>query len=226
MYGCRTIRILSLFLLPDSNAIYPKKSIKYISLNVMGMVFISMLLRITIIICCFYILSACTPRFVINLEGYPSPEEFDTTWTSDRSISAMWFFSRWYKKKIESKEFSEYIDYPQHLSPESINVLPNDTKYVVVNIRIYNFKRKRYRLVKCFTIGSQYVEEPIGDWTIREYLQFSASGPVIPDKEISLFVKLLSGESDSLNETIISTSQLQYFIGTPGFSNSGEIERR
>jgi len=184
------------------------------------------MLTLVIIVDSLYGLSGCTPKFVINVDGYPSPKEFDTTWTSDRSFSVMWFFSRWYKKKIESREFFEYIDFPQHLLSESLNMLPIDTRYVVINIRIHNFKRKRYRLVKCFSINSQYVEEPIGDWTIREYQQLSAAGPVIPEKKISLSVKLLSGESDSLNETIISTSQLHYFIGTIHPSNSGGMERR
>lgn len=230
MCGCRTIRILSLFYCPVKLV----KHIQHIrkiktSVFLLGQkskTYFRAVLTLVVVIGGLYSLSGCAPKFVINVDGYPSPKEFDTTWTSDRSISVMWFFSRWYKKKIESREFSEYIDFPQHLSTESLNLLPSDTNYVVINLRIYNLNRKRYRLVKCITLGSQYVEEPIGDWTIREYHQLVASGPVVPDKDISLSVKLLSGESDSLNETIISTSQLHYLIGKTYPSNSGGMERR
>lgn len=175
----------------------------------------------TYVIC----LGGCTPKFITYVDGYPSPEELNTAWSLDRSIAVTWFFSRWHPKKIESRGFSEHIEYPEHLSFDTLNILPCDTMYVVINLQIYNPSMKKYRLLKSVTIDGQSREEPIGRWTIREQQRLVAHAPVTPDKEIKFAVKVFSGETERSNEPIISTGELRYIIRSSNPSNPVGKER-
>jgi hypothetical protein len=164
-------------------------------------------------------MAGCTPIFVIHVDGYPYPEEVNVSWSPDSSIAAMWFFSGWRLRKIENDNFSENIEYPDHLSSDIRNILPCDTKHVVLNLQIYNFSRKKYRLIKTATVGGRSEEEPIGEWTIRERQNLMIEGPVTPDEEIRFSVKVLSGENEKLKEPMISTEEIHYRIQSSNSCN-------
>lgn len=165
-------------------------------------------------------LAACTPKFIVKINGYPAPEEVNISWSPDRSISAQWFFIRWHLQKIESQGFSEYVEAPEYLSFDAVNVLPPDTQAVVVNLGIDNPQRKKYRVAKVVTLGKETKEEFVGDWTIREYRNLVVTGPVRPNQEVSLAVKLLS-EDYSPDQPLLSTGELRYRIQGTAVANTG-----
>jgi hypothetical protein len=160
---------------------------------------------------------SCTPKIIINVEGYPAPQEVKVAWSADRSISLRWFFARQYPKKIISQGFSEYIDYPEYLSPDKMNNLSSNTKAVIINLIVSNPYRKKYRLVKFATVGNKTKEEPLGSWTIREYNHLLVFGPLAPGENVKLAVRLLI--EDPKAEIMLSTDELHYQIAEGEESN-------
>jgi hypothetical protein len=158
--------------------------------------------------------AGCTPRYILYVDGYPAPEEMDVSWSSDGAIQASWYFSRWYPKKLESGDFTEYVPFPEHLSGQIAHHLPADTQHVVLNLNIYNISRKKYRLVSLFEIENQATENFVSEWTIRESQSLVIPAPVIPDKEVTFLVRIVSGNGP--DETLITTGELRYVISSAG----------
>lgn len=175
---------------------------------------------------CITWLFGCSPKMIVHVDGYPSPEEVDVLWSRDGSVAMKWFFSRWFMKRIESRGFSENIEYPEHLLFDRRNILPSDTTNVVINVQVYNPHMKRYRLVKSVTVGNQEEVEAIAGWTIREVQHTVIPGPIIANKEIKLSVRIVSGEEESLSEQMISTGELIYMIEPSERDLPVENERR
>lgn len=154
----------------------------------------------------------CSPKFIVHMDGYPSPEEINVAWSHDGSITAKWFFSRWFMKRIESKGYSENIAYPEYLLFDIRNILPSDTSNVVINLQIYNPGMKKYRLVKLVTVGGRIEEEQIGGWTIRDVQHAFIPGPAMAGEEIGLSVKIILEEDGGSSEQVLSTGELSYII--------------
>jgi hypothetical protein len=166
----------------------------------------------------------CAPKFVTEVNGYPLPKEFDLSWSPDKSLSAQWFFVRWHPQKIESKGFSEYIEQPDYLAPDDTHTLAPDTKAVVINLNVKNPKRQKYRLVKVVKVGGTTREEGVVPWTIREHLNLVVPGPLAPGQDVTMMVKVLSGETDRVDEPLLSTGELHYRVMGPSAA-SGEDQK-
>jgi hypothetical protein len=188
---------------------FQSKQQKYlgVKLNIVKTTIIAALISV-----CLIYTWGCTPKFEIYVDGYPAPQELNMAWSPDRSVALTWFFSRWYLKKLENEGFSEFVEYPQHLSFEALNKLPSDTTNVVINLQIYNPHRRKYRLVKIVKSEKKSRDEHFGKWTIRERNSVSANGPLTPDREISISVQLISNGKKGEDEQIISTGELRYII--------------
>lgn len=191
-----------------------------------GMSTLRHLLAAAFVVACLIWLCGCTPKFVVLVDGYPSPGEVDVAWSQDGQITAKWFFSRWYPKKIESRGHAETIDYPEHLSFDQQNILGRDTSHVVANLQIHNPHMKRYRLVRVVTIDNTESEEEAAGWTIREFQSVAIPGPIVPGKEIKMALKVFSEEAEGLHRSIISTGDLHYVINPSEKVAQEEKERR
>jgi hypothetical protein len=167
----------------------------------------------------------CAPTFVNEVNGYPLPKEFDLGWSPDKSLSAQWFFVRWHPQKIESKGFSEYIEQPDYLAADDTHTLAPDTQAVVINLHVVNPKRQKYRLVKVVRMEGTTREEALVPWTIREHLNLVVPGPLTPGEDVTMMVKVLSGEPDRVDEPLLSTGELHYRVKAPPSAASGEDQK-
>jgi hypothetical protein len=107
------------------------------------------------------------------------------------------------------------------------HTLAADTQAVVVNLQVINPKRQKYRLVKVVSVGGTTREEPVAPWTIREHLNLVVPGPLSPGKDVTLTVKILSGEPGREDEPLLSTGELHYrvkaFTVPPPGRTRGEV---
>ncbi len=176
----------------------------------------------TLLLTCLW---GCAPKFVTQVNGYPLPKEFDLGWSADRSLCAKWFFVRWHPQKIETKSFSEFIEQPDYLVADAPHTLAADTQAVVVNLHVINPKRQKYRLVKVVSLGGATLEEPVCPWTIREHLNLVVPGPLPSGKDVTLTVKVLSGEPGRVDEPLLSTGELHYRLKAPQSAAAGEYQK-
>jgi hypothetical protein len=102
------------------------------------------------------------------------------------------------------------------------HTLAADTQAVVVNLQVINPKRQKYRLVKVVSVGGTTREEPVAPWTIREHLNLVVPGPLSPGKDVTLTVKILSGEPGREDEPLLSTGELHYRVRPPQSAAAGE----
>ena len=156
--------------------------------------------------------TGCTPTMNFYSNGYPLAKEANFASSVDGKLYAKWVVVRWYPKKIERTDFSEFIDYPEYLSSDDLNTLPGDTRAIVVNIQISNPQLQRYRLVKVVKIGGISHMEAVSDWTIRPDNNLVIAGPLVFDKEVTISLSILSGETGWIDSPLISTGEMQYVI--------------
>jgi hypothetical protein len=167
----------------------------------------------------------CASKSVVLYNGYPVPKEFNIAWSPDKSIEARWSFVGWYPKEIESKGFVEVIERPQYLIGDQVNTLDSHVKWVAVNLQINNPLRKKYRLTKVVTIGKDAQEASLGDWTIREINTLVVTGPITPDREISLAVHLIAEEADGTPAPVLCIGELRYLVRASHSALSGEEQK-
>lgn len=170
--------------------------------------FFSVVVRIALILCA----TACTPTFDIYTNGYPTPKEVELTWSKEANIYAKWVLARWYPIKIESRGYTEVIDYPEYLDSTNLNVITDDTTAIVTNLDIYNPRKLRYRIVKVTDIKGVRQQESVSNWTIRPYYSLRIENPLTTNEEIKVSLILLSGEKGVVDSPLIETGEVRYII--------------
>ena len=168
----------------------------------------SMLVGVALILCA----TACTPTIDIYTNGYPAPKEVELTWSREGNIYAKWVLARWYPVKIESRGYTEFIDYPEYLHSNNLNILTNDTTAIVTNIDIYNPGKLRYRVVRIVDVKRVRQQEPVSNWTIRPFYSLRVDNPLITNEEVKVSLILISGEKTEGDSPLIATGEVRYLI--------------
>lgn len=142
--------------------------------------------------------TGCTPTMNFYSNGYPLAKEANFSSSADGKLYSKWVLVRWYPKKIERPDFTEFVDYPEYLSIDDLNTLRGDTRAVVLNIQISNPQLRKYRLVKVVKIDGIRQKEEVSDWTIRSDNNLIIAGPLIFDKEVTISLSIPLDQHSSL----------------------------